>query len=342
MIRTTTRGLSDIGVVREENQDSLLIHEPEDPGVRERKGVLIAVADGMGGLEAGSTASSLATEAVLKAYYSAEGPAAAALEGAARAANRAIHERAREGDGHRLMGSTLTALVLVGDGGWIAQVGDSRAYRFRAGKAEQITRDHSLVRELADRGELDENTARYNLQRNVLTRGLGLREDVEIDIYEVRDLKGGDTILLSSDGLHTDVEPEEMAECLGRRGEDLEGACRDLVDLARERGGPDNITVAIARVAAEPAAGSAASAGGDADRTGWLLPLAIFLSFAAGVCLTLWVERPPSLDEAAVRGLRVEVEAALGEARAAGGAVPVQRLRERLERIRDALRQPEK
>ena len=341
MIKATVSGLSDIGVVREENQDSLLIHEPEDPDLLSRKGVLVAVADGMGGLEAGSTASNLATEAVRRTYYAKEGPARAALEAAAREANRAIHEHAQEGEGRRIMGSTLTALVIIGGDALIAQVGDSRAYRFRAGKPEQITRDHSLVRELADRGELDENTARYNFHRNVLTRGLGLRDEVEIDIYELHDLKDGDTILVSSDGLHSDIEAEEMAACLTRHGEDIEGACRELVRIARERGGPDNITVAIARMASELGSGGSADGAGswsDADRTGWLLPLAIFLSFAAGVGLTLWVEQPPSLSNETVRSLRVEVEAALGEARAAGDGVAIDRLRQRLERMREALR----
>jgi hypothetical protein len=112
--------------------------------------------------------------------------------------------------------------------------------------------------------------------------------------------------------------------------------------MARERGGPDNITVAIARLAAETPAGIAPSGStwSEADRVGWFLPLAIFLSFAAGVALTLWVERPPPLTEEAVRILRAEVEAALGEAQAPGGGIQVERLRERLERMRKALREP--
>src|SRR5262245_39307326 len=168
VLRPLIRGHSDIGIVREENQDALVIHEPADPDLLGKKGCLVAIADGMGGLEEGSTASRLAVEALLRSYYGDPGPPREALEKAVREANRAIYQQGRGGEGRRLMGSTLTALVLAGGRAAIAQVGDSRAYRYRGGSMEQVTRDHSLVRELADRGEIDELSASYAFHRNVL------------------------------------------------------------------------------------------------------------------------------------------------------------------------------
>jgi protein phosphatase len=276
----------------------------------------------MGGLEEGSTASRLAVEALLRSYYGDPGAPREALENAVREANRAIYQQGRGGEGRRLMGSTLTALVLTGGRAAIAQVGDSRAYRYRGGTMEQVTRDHSLVRELADRGEIDELSASYAFHRNVLTRGLGLREDVAVDIYELGELAEGDTLLLSSDGLHEQVEADEMAACLERYGDDLDGAASELIRIARERGGPDNITVAIVRMMS----GEKAQAVQNAPRpvlppfgsetAGWLLPLAVFLSFAAGVVLTLIVETRPPVSVDGARQIRAQVDDALGTPRA--------------------------
>lgn len=335
------RGLSDIGIVREENQDSLVIHEPSDRAMRARKGALVAIADGMGGLDDGSTASRLAIETVLRAYYAHPGRPREAIESAVKDANRAIFEHARALEGRRLMGSTLTALVLLGDHACIAHVGDSRAYRYRNGSLEQITRDHSLVRELADRGEIDELSARYTFHRNVLTRGLGLRDDVAADFYEITDLGEGDTFLLSSDGLHEQIEADEMVSCLESFGADLESACRELVKIVRERGGPDNITVALARLEkngeAAPTEGTLARREGAAERTAWILPVAVFGSFAAGVLLTLLMEARPPLGEDTFRALRAEVDSALDSPPAPRAEDEAKRLGDHLTKIRRLL-----
>lgn len=311
--RVRITGISDIGIVREENQDALLIHDPEDPEVLTTKGILVALADGMGGLEEGRLASKLAVDAAREAYYCDPSPPRESLESAVRAANEAIYRHSQDVRGGRQMGSTLTALAIVGGKAFVAQVGDSRAYRYRRGTISQITRDHSLVRELIDRGEIDESAAIFNPHRNILTRGLGLRDEVAADVYEVGELETGDTILLSSDGLHGLVQEDELASCLERFGTNLAAACQELVRVARDRGGPDNITVAIAQ-AEESAGGPGAShrrGGGSGDQSGWLLPILVFISFAAGVVLTLALQMSSPEAEPQMRRIRELAEGAL-------------------------------
>lgn len=308
-------GQSDIGMVREENEDALIIHEPTDPEVRARKGILVALADGMGGLDDGSTASRIAVEAVVRGYFGSPDEPRVALEASAKDANRGIFQHSREVGGGKMMGSTLTALVVLEGHAFVAQVGDSRAYAYRAGVLRQVTKDHSLVRELIDLGRIEAASPQYAFHRNVLTRGLGLREDVSVDIYELRDLVGGDRLLLSSDGLHELVSPEEMASCLERLHSDVDGACRELINLARGRGGPDNITVAIVCIETEDAASGARDRGllpraRKSSSFGWLIPVLVFGSFATGVCLTLLVESRDIGREKRLR-LKQEVDAAL-------------------------------
>jgi len=331
-------GLSDIGQVREENEDSLTIHQPSAPDVLERKGVLVVLADGMGGLEEGSTASRLAVEAVVEKYYESPEEPRAALEASVKRANRVVYDRSLSLDGGQHMGSTLTALAIVGNHACVAQVGDSRAYCYRAGVIRQITRDHSLVRELVDMGRIEETSPHYTFHRNVLTRGLGLREQVAVDLYELNDLEEGDHLLLSSDGLHELVRPEELATCLEKFGTNTEGACEELVRMARERGGPDNITTAIACMKAE--GGSHESKPRETmvlrklerSSPGWLLPIVIFSSFALGILLTLFVASTSSPDEDKKELLRREVQAALEAASGAGtDADRIQRVMEHLE-----------
>lgn len=340
--QASIRAISDIGIVREENQDSHVVHEPADSDVKAQKGSLVAIADGMGGLDDGSMASRIAIETVLRAYYAHPGEAKEALEDAVKDANRAIFEHARALEGRRLMGSTLTSLALLPDRALVAHVGDSRAYRYRSGRIDQITKDHSLVRELAERGEIDESSARYTFHRNVLTRGLGLREEVAADIHEITDLAEGDVFLLSSDGLHEQVESDEMVSCLDSCQEDLDSACRQLVKIARERGGPDNITVALVRINkdGEPHAmrrNTSSPGAGTGDRAPWLLPVAVFGSFAAGVLLTLVVGTEPSSGDETLQAVRAEVSRALEAPATKDAEAEAERLEVHLREIRRIL-----
>ncbi len=335
-------GKTDVGVVREENQDALLVYEPTDPAVIRNKGALLVLADGMGGLEGGRMASRLAVESFRKAYYGDSSEPRAAMVNAVAQANLAIYRHAREFESGRQMGSTLTALAIIGRRALIAQVGDSRAYRFRNGSLKLLTRDHSLARELADRAEGVQPPAFY---RNILTRGLGLRDDVAPDVYEIDDLEEGDAFVLSSDGLHGLVEEEEIAGCLQRFGSDLEGACEELVGLERSKGGPDNITVGLALVQELPRPPGAAEGSlwtrfvkfleGLRGRAVIALGVA---SFAAGALSVLCVQESWGAGQAALdRALR-EVENVLEED--AGALRPdlrIQRLREVLRLVRDAL-----
>ena len=253
-----TAGRTDIGMVREENQDALLILTPDDPELRRSKGDVVAVADGMGGLEGGQIASRIVVETLEEIYTASDGDVSEALVDGAHEANRRVHEFAL-GNGSLPMGSTLTALSLIGKQASIVQVGDSRAYRYRRGELRQITRDHSLLRELMDRGQVVDDFDSFQMHRNVLTRGLGLRSEVEVDLFEVSDVTDGDLFLVSSDGLHEVVGEKLMLQSIQEHGADLEALCDDLIEKAREYGGPDNITVALALVGDQGPSGVAES-----------------------------------------------------------------------------------
>ncbi len=307
-------GKSDIGRIRKENQDSFLITEPDDHEVLTRRGTLAVLTDGMGGLEDGRLASRLAVETISRAYYSFQGDARSALEAAVREANSAIYRRATEGGGNRQMGSTVTALAILGDSALIAQIGDSRAYRYRSGGLRQLTRDHSLVYELVERGEIERDSAEYMFHRNILTRGLGLRDEVQVDIFELLCIEPCDTFLMSSDGLHELVSESEMRTVLGRRGDNLDAACIDLVEAAREAGGPDNITVVLVKVSDDLEkteallSSNALEVRQEVRRVGSLLPISLFLVFAFGIALTLWIVQQgmPTVAEREAAGERLE------------------------------------
>jgi len=241
-------GLSDMGQVREENQDSLRFESPEDEDRRRRRGDLLVVADGMGGLKDGKIASRLATDRIARDFYESEGEPSQALLAAVQAANRDIFEYAQVQGGGQPMGSTCTALAVLGDKAFVAQVGDSRAYRYHRGEIRQVTRDHSLVRELLDRGEIEKDSVQYTFHRNVLTRGLGLRHEVDVDLFELTDVESGDLFILTSDGLHELVTEGEFLAGIGRHRDDLNAFAQGLIDLANERGGSDNITAGLAAI----------------------------------------------------------------------------------------------
>jgi len=242
------KAATDLGLKRSQNEDSHGFWIPEDEARRARRGVLLVVADGMGGSRAGEVASRLAVETVLGVYRSAEDEdVPVVLRRAVEEANRVVHgESVARPDLHG-MGTTCTAVVVRGHEAWLAHVGDSRAYLLRQGAIEQLTRDHSLVAQLVRENQLTREEARTDPRRNVVTRSVGVAPEVEVDVEAFpQALRPGDTLLLCSDGLHGLVNDEELAET--GSGPDLERSCRELIALARERGGPDNITVLLARL----------------------------------------------------------------------------------------------
>ncbi|MCC6177721.1 MAG: Stp1/IreP family PP2C-type Ser/Thr phosphatase [Chloroflexi bacterium] len=239
-----------VGQVRSGNEDSVLCEPLDVAGVRTR-GLFCAVADGMGGHAKGEIASSLAVKTARDVYYNADDmPLDAALEAAVSRANAVVYEAGGGATGREHMGSTLTAAVLTPSQVLVGHVGDSRCYLIDAhdGAIRQVTRDHSWVAEEVEAGLLTPEEARVHPRRNIITRALGLRPDVEVDIYAVP-LTAGKVVLLCSDGLHGLVTDEEMAECATSMPPHK--AVAALVQLANDRGGPDNISVVIARAEAD-------------------------------------------------------------------------------------------
>jgi protein phosphatase len=223
-------GASDTGRKRRHNEDSYVVAPP-----------LFAVADGMGGAQAGEIASKLAAAAL-------EETDSGALLGTERVvsliqeANRRVYERSNADPDASGMGTTITA-ALVEDGSvTIGHVGDSRAYRYRDGAIEQITEDHSLVNELMKSGKLSPEEAETHPQRSVITRALGTDPDVDVDSFTV-ETQEGDVFLLCSDGLTTMVDDHDILEVLAKYHNDLDRATKSLIAAANRGGGEDNITV---------------------------------------------------------------------------------------------------
>ena len=221
--------LSDIGLHRKTNEDAFVVAPP-----------LFAVCDGMGGAQAGEVASGLAAETLAAAVAAGE-----PLLAAAEAANAAVFARASGDIAHSGMGTTLTAVVLEGATGRFVHIGDSRAYLLREGELRQLSDDHSLVGEMVREGRLTEEEAATHPHRSILSRALGTEPAVGIDEFQV-DLRGGDVLLLCSDGLSGVVAPPALAKALGRS--DPEEAARRLIAEARKQGGPDNITAVVVRL----------------------------------------------------------------------------------------------
>jgi protein phosphatase len=239
--------ISDVGIRRANNQDSFTTVLADDSETWRRRGHLFMVADGMGAHAAGELASKLATDTVALTYHKRldlappEAILAATVE-----ANNQIHARGQASPDFQGMGTTGTALLLVPQGALLAHVGDSRAYRLRGNRLEQLTFDHSLVWEMRRAGNLGEGEVPGFIGKNVITRSLGPNESVEVDIEGPHPLAVGDTFLLCSDGLSGQVEDHELGTIL--MSLPVEEAARSLIDLANLRGGPDNITVVIAKV----------------------------------------------------------------------------------------------
>lgn len=237
---------TDLGRVRENNEDKYEFFQPEDEDVLARKGSLFAVADGMGGHAAGQIASELALKTAIKTYYADPSPMVEdSLRGAIQTANALIFDAARVIPERSGMGTTITALAVRGEEAYIAQVGDSRCYRLRNGRLEQITEDHSWVNEQIRRGGMTREEAALSPFRNVITRSLGNAPNVEVDIFK-EELGVGDVFLLCSDGVTGEVSDDEIHEQLQGGSPSL--AAWNLVELALEHGGRDNATVLIVAI----------------------------------------------------------------------------------------------
>jgi serine/threonine protein phosphatase PrpC len=223
---------TDPGRKRRHNEDSFVVQPP-----------LFAIADGMGGAQAGEIASALAAGALSESK--ANGGGESRVTELIQEANRRVHERASTDPSTSGMGTTMTVALIESNGSvTIGHVGDSRAYRLRDGALEQITDDHSLVAELVRRGELSPAEAEVHPQRSVITRALGTDPDVDVDAISVRP-EPGDVYLLCSDGLSDMVPGAAIEEIMREHRGDLDAAARSLVRAANRGGGDDNITAVL-------------------------------------------------------------------------------------------------
>jgi PPM family protein phosphatase len=231
---------SDTGRRRRRNEDNYVVAPP-----------LFAVADGMGGAQAGEVASRLAASA-LEAGDSDGLGGTTRIDSLIQEANRRIYDRASTDPTASGMGTTMTVAIVEGMTVAIGHVGDSRAYLVRGEQMEQLTEDHSLVNELLKTGKLSEEEAQVHPQRSVITRAVGTDPDVDVDRFTI-EAQDGDVFLICSDGLSDMVSDEEILELLHQNRDDLDKAVKALVAAANRGGGEDNITAVAFRISSEAA-----------------------------------------------------------------------------------------
>ncbi len=251
-LRTVTAAATDVGRRRTGNEDSYDIWVSDELGRDHVADTLLVVCDGMGGSNAGEVASRMAVEAIVRTFAAERGEdLQVALGHAVETANLEVHDHSRSRPDLQGMGTTCTVAAFKGDLLVLAQVGDSRAYLVRDGRLRQLTEDHSLVAQLVARKQLTPAEAKTDPRRNVVTRSVGVAPAVEVDVTVFEEpLRPGDTVLVCSDGLHGQVTDDELARAAS--GESLDRACRELIAIANDRGGPDNITLALARIEGPP------------------------------------------------------------------------------------------
>jgi protein phosphatase len=241
---------TDLGRVRENNEDKYEFFVPSSDEDLAWRGMVFVVCDGMGGHEAGQIASELACKTFIDVYrnHPAEDPSEAARSAVA-AANRFVLDVARAVPSRKGMGTTSSALLIVQDKAYIAQVGDSRVYRFRDGVIVQMTVDHTWVEETVALGVMSREDAERHQYRHVLTRAIGTEQDIKTDLF-VEDVREGDIYLLCSDGITNHVTNDEIGEILGQCG--AGEAAWSLVSKALVGGGSDNATALVVHVDALP------------------------------------------------------------------------------------------
>ena len=259
-------GKTDIGRVRTRNEDTFVIADLDD-GERVKdgespriavgkRGVLLAVSDGMGGAYAGHVASALVIDTITREMSDrpSSAPGTEAIVGAVQIAHEKVLSAGEEKG--RSMGATLTAVCVHEKEALVAEVGDSRAYLVRAGRISRLTHDQSLVQQLVDAGVVTPDEAEHSMFRNVILQAMGQQKEVQVALGRL-ELRARDCFILCSDGLTHHVPDAEIREIVLSSG-DLRRACARLIDIANERGGTDNVTVVMGGVGGElPIASSA-------------------------------------------------------------------------------------
>lgn len=233
---------TDVGVKRTMNQDSLFCCDSPVGSFRN----LYIVADGMGGHRAGDYASRLCIDSMVSMVKGSDSKTPVTIfEEAVAYANQTVYHAAQKKQEYEGMGTTMVACTLQGDTLYVANIGDSRLYLLQKG-IQQITTDHSLVEEMVKIGNITESEARVHPQKNIITRALGIDEEVQADYFEVR-VQPSDIVLLCSDGLTNMVEDDEI-EYIIHHSESLEEAGNALIEKANANGGSDNITAVLVQI----------------------------------------------------------------------------------------------
>ena len=239
-------GITDKGKVRSANQDAYRLSLSPDGEY-----VLAALCDGMGGVHGGEIASAVAADSFMQyaedmLRREPKSDAAQVLREAAAYANLKVYDRAFRDESCRgMMGTTLVAALVRPEDAAVVNIGDSRCYWLADGQLQQVTRDHSLVQSMVDRGLITEDEARSHPRKNVIMRAVGLERTIRSDIFRL-DIRPGDALLLCSDGLSNLVDAGEM-EFLLLASSDDDAVCRELLRMALDRGAPDNVTLALVR-----------------------------------------------------------------------------------------------
>jgi len=249
-LNVTASVKTDAGCVRETNEDNGRHITPFAGETQKKRGTLTIVADGMGGHSSGEIASEMAIDLVSRFYYEDESSSSnVALKKAIEQASLEIYKTSITDEKYFGMGTTVVALVLLNDKAFAAHVGDSRLYRLRERQMELLTIDHSQVMEMVKQGIISFDEAHTHDDKNIILRAVGTQPKVEAEVSEPFAVEVGDEFLLCSDGLSDMVEDKEIHNVwLGAN--DIHSACEQLVELAKARGGHDNITVGIVRVSA--------------------------------------------------------------------------------------------
>ena len=238
-------GITDKGKVRSANQDAYRLSLSPDGEY-----VLAALCDGMGGVHGGEIASAVAADSFMQyaedmLRREPKSDAAQVLREAAAYANLKVYDRAFRDESCRGMGTTLVAALVRPEDAAVVNIGDSRCYWLADGQLQQVTRDHSLVQSMVDRGLITEDEARSHPRKNVIMRAVGLERTIRSDIFRL-DIRPGDALLLCSDGLSNLVDAGEMESLLLASSDD-DAVCRELLRMALDRGAPDNVTLALVR-----------------------------------------------------------------------------------------------
>lgn len=241
---------TDAGCVRETNEDNGRHITPFSGESQNLRGTLTIVADGMGGHSSGEVASEMAVELISQFYYEDEAASSpAALKAAIEKASSLIYQTSITDEKLYGMGTTVVALVLLKNSAFVAHVGDSRLYRLRGNEVQLLTIDHSQVMEMVKQGIISMAEAHTHDDKNIILRAVGTQPKVEAEVSELFQVEDGDEFLLCSDGLSDMLEDAEISQVWLNSKKDIHAAVEQLIQLAKDRGGHDNVTVGIVRVA---------------------------------------------------------------------------------------------